>query len=136
MKVEGACHCGRITFEGEVDPASVSICHCTDCQALSGSPFRTSILTSAEHFKLLSGSPRTYIKTAESGNQRVHAFCGDCGSPVFASAISNTATYTLRVGNLKQRDQLKPKKQIWFRSALDWFKDLSGVEKMERGSNA
>ncbi len=32
MKVDGACHCGRITFTGDVDPGEVSICHCTDCQ--------------------------------------------------------------------------------------------------------
>jgi len=37
MKIDGHCHCGQITFEAEVDPNSVMICHCTDCQRLSGS---------------------------------------------------------------------------------------------------
>jgi hypothetical protein len=111
----------------------VNICHCTDCQNLTGSPFRASILTPAAHFKL-SGAPRTFIKTAESGTQRIHAFCPECGTPVYATAISNPATYTLRLGTLKQRAQLKPKKQIWVRSALSWFKDLSGIESHERGS--
>ena len=31
MKVDGACHCGSIRYEAEVDPAKVIICHCTDC---------------------------------------------------------------------------------------------------------
>lgn len=133
MKVDGSCYCGNIKFEGEVDPNGVVICHCTSCQALTGSPFRASILTPAEHFKL-SGTPKTFVKTADSGNQRIHAFCPECGTPVYASAVSNPATYTLRLGSLKQRAQLKPGKQIWARSALQWFKDLSGVPAHEKGS--
>lgn len=35
MKVEGSCHCGQITFEAQIDPEAVRICHCTDCQTLS-----------------------------------------------------------------------------------------------------
>src|SRR6516164_2510748 len=41
MKIDGRCHCGEITFEGEVDPDALNICHCTDCQTLSGSAFRS-----------------------------------------------------------------------------------------------
>jgi len=134
MKVDGSCYCGKITFEGEVDPEGVNVCHCTDCQNMTGSPFRASILTPAEHFRLRSGLPKTFIKTAESGNQRLHAFCPDCGTPVYATAISNPATYTLRLGTLRQRAQLKPKMQIWTRSALPAFQDLSRVASHERGS--
>jgi hypothetical protein len=32
MQIDGACHCGRITFTAEVDPTGVTICHCSDCQ--------------------------------------------------------------------------------------------------------
>ncbi|MDQ3188264.1 MAG: GFA family protein, partial [Pseudomonadota bacterium] len=32
MKIQGACHCGDISYEAVVDPARVSICHCADCQ--------------------------------------------------------------------------------------------------------
>ena len=38
MRIDGRCHCGAITFEGEIDPDKVAICHCTDCQASTGSP--------------------------------------------------------------------------------------------------
>jgi hypothetical protein len=43
MKVEGSCHCGQISFEAEVDPLTVSICHCTDCQTLTGSAYRVTV---------------------------------------------------------------------------------------------
>jgi hypothetical protein len=40
VKVDGRCHCGWISYEAEIDPEKVMICHCTDCQTLSGSAFR------------------------------------------------------------------------------------------------
>ena len=43
MKVTGGCHCGHILYEAEVDPATVRVCHCTDCQKLTGTAFRTNI---------------------------------------------------------------------------------------------
>ena len=49
MKIDGGCHCGDITFEAEADPANTSICHCTDCQQLTGTAFRTSIRAAARH---------------------------------------------------------------------------------------
>jgi hypothetical protein len=43
MKVTGGCHCGHITYEAEVNPATVRVCHCTDCQRLTGTAFRPNI---------------------------------------------------------------------------------------------
>jgi hypothetical protein len=39
MKIDGGCHCGYITYEAEADPDKTSICHCTDCQHLTGTAF-------------------------------------------------------------------------------------------------
>ena len=36
MKVHGRCHCGEITYEAEVEAGTVNVCHCRDCQMLSG----------------------------------------------------------------------------------------------------
>ena len=132
MKVQGACHCGAIRYEAEVDPAMTTICHCTDCQTLSGSAFRTVVPAPKASFRLLSGKPKAYIKTADSGNQRVQAFCADCGSPIYSSATTEDfPAYSLRVGLLKQRGQLRPKIEVFRRSALDWNPDLEGTQRFQ-----
>ena len=132
MRVEGSCHCGAITYEAVVDPAKVGMCHCADCQALSGSPYRVTVQVPRETFVLRSGSPRIYVKTAESGARRNQAFCADCGSPVYASAVSDPPTYSLRVGCLKQRAELPPRRQIWCRSALPWTQNVESIPTLER----
>ena len=73
MKVDGACHCGKIRYEAEIDPAMVTICHCTDCQVLSGSAFRTVVPAPKASFRLLSGQPKIYVKTGDSGTRRKSA---------------------------------------------------------------
>jgi hypothetical protein len=128
MKVTGSCHCRQITYEAEIDPAHVNICNCTDCQMLTGSVFRVSVPASAQTFRLLSGSPKVYVKTADSGTKRRHSFCPNCGTPVAACADSdNPSSYSLRVGCLAQRAQLPPKRRIWCKSALAWGQDVSMV---------
>jgi len=132
MRVRGKCHCGEITYEADIDPADVSICHCTDCQTLTGSAYRVSVRAAGESFQLLSGQPRSYIKTAESGARRAHSFCANCGSPTYARAAENPTTYSLRIGCLEQRASLPPRKQIWCQSAVPWSENLGGVPKVDR----
>ena len=103
MKVEGGCHCGRFTYEAEIDPLKVGMCHCTDCQTLTGSAFRVTVAAPAEGFSITGGAPSIYIKTADSGNKRAHAFCPTCGGSLYACALDNPTSYSLRLGALKQR---------------------------------
>jgi len=132
MKVDGGCHCGKIAYQAEVDPNTVRICHCTDCQTLTGSAYRANISAPAESFLLLKGEPKIYIKTADSGAKRAHAFCSNCGTPIYAAAVTDPQTYSLRVGTIKQRAELRPKLQIWCRSALPWSIDLGKIERLDR----
>src|SRR5215472_10984669 len=87
MKIDGRCHCGFIAYEAEVDPEAVYICHCTDCQAITGTAFRWAAPVPEESFKLLSGKPKTYIKTAESGATSHQLFCPECASPLYSISI-------------------------------------------------
>ena len=38
-------------------------------------------------FRFLSGEPKTYVKIADSGNERVLAFCPQCGTPVYSKPL-------------------------------------------------
>lgn len=132
MKIDGHCHCGRVTFEAEADSNAFTLCHCTDCQRLTGSAFRATVSVPASHF-VLRGAVTTYLKTADSGNQRVHAFCGTCGTPIYACAPENPQRYSLRLGTITQREAFAPVRQIWRRSALPWVDALGTVPATEKG---
>jgi hypothetical protein len=132
VKIDGRCHCGLITYEAEVAPESATICHCRDCQTLSGSAFRTSVVAEPGNFRLVSGELKTYVKVGDSGRQRAQTFCATCGSPIYSrSAEDQTHGYNVRIGTIRQRDQLVPRAQIWCRSAQPWItglRDIPGEE--------
>lgn len=131
MRITGGCHCGAIKYEAEVDPATVSICHCTDCQVMSGSAFRGSVPAKKEGFRL-HGTPKIYVKTAESGNKRAQAFCAECGTHVYATSPQDQKIFGIRVGTSDQRGDLKPVRQIWCQSAQPWAMNIDTLQKFPR----
>ena len=132
MKIDGGCHCGYITYEGEADPGTATICHCADCQMLSGTAFRTALPVPSEKFRIVTGEPTIYVKTAESGNKRQQAFCPRCGSPIFStSPDEGPKSYVVRLGTVRQRDQIVPQVQIWTRSRQRWLDRLSSTRALE-----
>jgi hypothetical protein len=132
MKVDGRCHCGAIRYEAEVEAGTINICHCIDCQTLTGSTFRANIQTLPGTFRIISGEPKLYTKTAASGAKRVHAFCGTCGGPVYASAAVDPQTYSLRTGALSQRYELGvPRRQIWMQRRMPWISEIDRVPAVE-----
>ena len=128
MKVDGQCHCGQIRYEAEIDPEQIFICHCTDCQTLSGSAYRTLAKTVVDGLKVISGTPKIYVKIGSSGSRRQQSFCPECGSPIYSAADEDgPKVYNLRAGTITQRNELKPKAQNWTKSSLDWVGDLSEI---------
>ena len=132
MKISGGCHCGAITYDAEIDANSVAICHCTDCQTLSGSAFRVVVPAKREGFNLLTGEPKIYVKTGESGRKRVQSFCSNCGTPIYSSDVTDPQIFSIRMGTAQQRAELPPKVQIWCRSALEWTTHLEPITQVEK----
>jgi hypothetical protein len=126
MHIDGSCHCGAITFGAEVDPSRVMVCHCTDCQILSGSPFRAVVAAPIGSF-VVRGHPKSYVKVAQSGNRRAQVFCPECGTPLYATAPENATSVVIRLGCIEQRALLKPSVQIWQHSALSWPSELASI---------
>jgi hypothetical protein len=131
MRIDGGCHCGRISFEADIDPEKVGACHCNDCQTLSGSAFTAFVQVTREDFRLR-GQPKVYVKTAESGNRRAQAFCPECGTRLYASAEKDPQVFNLRLGTVRQRAALAPKFQCWCRSSLPWAMNLSAVRQFPK----
>lgn len=134
MKIDGGCHCGNIAYEAELDTEKVGICHCTDCQALSASAFRTVAIVAGNTFKITRGTPKEYVKVGDSGNRRIQAFCPECGSALYATSVDpNPEAYNLRVGTVRQRNELVPKFEFFRKSAQSWLPDLPDTNKFEEG---
>ena len=98
MEIDGQCHCGRVTYRADIDPAKVSICHCTDCQNLTGSPYRVTAICSEQQLRMTGAPAKVYAKTGDNGRTRFQHFCEDCGSPLFTSGEGGPDDWGIRWG--------------------------------------
>ncbi|MEM9763783.1 MAG: GFA family protein [Pseudomonadota bacterium] len=128
MIVHGRCHCGEITFEAEVDPEEVFVCHGEDSRVLSSSAFLTVVPCRRNAFFPLAGTPRFYIMKAEGGGRRALAFCGTCGTAIHSTdADDRGADFILRTGILVEAATLSPRHQTCTESALPWLGTIPGL---------
>lgn len=131
LEIDGGCHCGRIRFRATIDPAEVTVCHCTDCQRLTGTAFRVSV-TAPRANLAVDGEPRVYTKIADSGRARHQYFCPACGAPLFTNGDGDDADiFGIRWGAIRQRGVLAPTRKIWRRSAPAWTCPFEGTEVRE-----
>ena len=124
--IDGACHCGQVRFTALIDPARVMVCHCTDCQVMSGAPFRAVVAAQPEGMAA-QGETRQYIKVAASGRRRAQVFCSTCATPLWATDPDAPGPRIIRLGCVRQRAALAPAVQIWQQSALPWVAGLAQV---------
>lgn len=136
MDIDGACHCGFISYRATINPQCMSICHCADCQMLTGSPYRVSVLTAADMIVMTGAAPKIYSKRGDNGRNRLQHFCGECGSPMFASGEeADENEWAIRWGSIRQRTELSPRRQIWCRSSAPWIHKLAELPARPKGSN-
>ena len=132
MHITGQCHCGFVTYEAEIEPSKVTICHCTDCQQLTGSAYRVTASTERDCFHITRGRPKLYVKIGDTGAKRLQFFCDNCGAPVYVTGEGADADKVgIRLGTIDQRRELVPTKQSWCQSALPWVNDIGDLSTRE-----
>ena len=93
----GGCLCGAIRYETVGDPVFTLRCHCRDCQRQSGAAHVPAARVPSAGFRILQGTPRRYVTKADSGNEIVRVFCGDCGTPLYVQVSTRPDLVGLRV---------------------------------------
>lgn len=116
----GRCLCGFVCFEVSGDVEAAAYCHCSDCRKCTGSAFVVSFPVLTANFKLVSGSPKPFTKTGDSGNELTRHFCPECGSPLFTSSPRHPDRIYVKAGVLDDPAVIKPAYQSWVASSVTW----------------
>ena len=118
-ELSGGCACGQIRYTAEGDPALVANCHCQDCQRAGGSQMATVVAFAKGGFKV-SGQPKGYDYTADSGNKLTRFFCPTCGSRLYTNADAMADLALVAAGSLDDASSCKPMMNIFCASAQPW----------------
>lgn len=118
--VTGGCLCGNIRYECTGQPQGATYCHCDDCRRTTGSAFNVGVRVSASDMKIISGRPKAYTKTADSGNQITREFCPDCGSPLLTRSPAHPDYVFIKAGTFDDPKIVHPIDQIWTSKKVPW----------------
>lgn len=119
--LEGGCRCGAVRYRLMSSPLIVHCCHCTSCQAESGTAFAVNAMIEAERVVLLSGALEPVLTPSDSGMGQQIWRCAACRIAVWSNygGTSDVRRF-VRVGTLDHPAALPPDIHIFTRSKLPW----------------
>ena len=123
--ISGGCLCGAIRFETNAVPAFQLLCHCTDCQTVSGAAAYAAYVVPIESLNITQGQPSHYDVTANSGRINSRHFCATCGTRVWA-ILAEMGMASVNGLALDDRNHFQPAANHMPDSAPGWcqFSDL------------
>lgn len=120
MPITGGCLCGATRYECSDDAGPAGYCHCSDCRRVTGSAFNVSVRFETRAFRIVSGEPKGFTKTADSGRELTRHFCTECGSPLFTSSPHHPDHVYVKAGSLDDPALVRAAHQSWTASRVSW----------------
>ncbi len=116
----GTCQCGKVHYKLEKPPIITVVCHCSDCQKLSGGAFSMTMMLKREDFELIRGDLQAFDRPAASGNIARCYFCPTCGNRIYHENPNMPELIRFKPGTLDDTSMIKPQMQVWTKSAQAW----------------
>lgn len=104
MKITGGCYCRKIRYEAEGEPIMRGLCHCRECQYISGGGANVALAMPQSGFRYTSGTPKSFARSdLESPVER--QFCPDCGTSLLSLPPGLPGMVILKVGTMDEPTQ-------------------------------
>ena len=133
--MEASCQCGQLRATVADDATSFTVlCHCTDCQRRSGSPFGVIGYFGSEAVTI-GGEAGEFSRTNNSGNRVTSGFCKSCGSTIYVLLSKNDALIGIPVGTFADPDFPMPVRAVWDQRRHHWVELPDAIMKFERGTD-
>jgi hypothetical protein len=112
------CNCGAVRFEITEPLLGAAYCHCHRCQRRTGTAVSASAGVKPGSLRILAGEDE--IRRWNAGDGFDKAFCGICGSALFAQNPENHDQIALRLGIIDGDPGVRPGGRQHVSSAAVW----------------
>lgn len=126
----GKCSCGKIEYCFDGEPINSAFCYCHECQTHTGSDKWFGLWVPVDQFKFTKGTPATFTRLGDSGNDMHHQFCSDCGSTLCVE-VTVANFYSVAVSTLSNSNDYSPNMAIYTASAPKWAVFPEGIPKFD-----
>ena len=130
----GRCLCGGVTYTADAEPIAQAVCHCTNCQRQTSSPFSVVVGVPRDAFEVQGDTLASFSTPADGRDDETERnFCSACGSPLFSITPAAPQFVFIKAGSLDDSSWLEPGLEVWTRSAQPWSPHFEDVPQLERG---
>ena len=130
-ELTGRCACGAVTYvlrEGmRMNPYA---CHCTDCQARTGSAFSEHMLIARADLDVQGDLDIGELLQPSGAKSSIYG-CAVCKSRIFAENNQHVGFASLRCGTLDNSVDVHPKAHMWVQSKQKWIQLPAGAATMD-----
>ena len=146
LPLAGGCQCGQLRYKLHEEPLTLYCCHCTECQAQSGSAFGMSLRCRSAGVEW-SGEAAHFTRDRGKPTSAEGLFCPHCGTRIMHRRArpvpddapedemetgddheSSAGGVSIKAGSLDDTSWLRPVGHIWLRSAQPWFRPDGGLQ--------
>ncbi len=99
MKITGGCYCKAVRYESEGEPMMRGLCHCRECQYISGGAANVALAMPSEGFRFTAGEPKAFARD-DLETPVVREFCPDCGTHMTSRPAGMDMLVIVKVGTL------------------------------------
>ncbi|WP_444994486.1 GFA family protein [Aliikangiella sp. IMCC44359] len=123
-RLSGQCLCGRVKFSLEENFSNFYLCHCHQCQKITGSAYASNLFTQPDNINWLCG--KEFITRYDDPDRSfTKAFCTRCGSGLPFLSQSG-ANLIVPAGCLNEPPEIMPQNNIFCEEQSAWYK--KGIE--------
>lgn len=132
MKLMGGCLCGAVTVTLAQRPVVVNMCHCSNCQKRSGSPFGMAVWI-GEADVAIDGETRAYEASSDKGRPTTNRFCPACGTTVAFVVSINPGMVAVPAGIFADPGCPPPLRSVFEERRHPWVAVPDGALRLPRG---
>ena len=116
----GGCACGAVRYETSSQPIVENHCQCRDCQKRSGTGHGSYLTFPQRGAVKITGDAKAWRIAGDSGNEKIHMFCGTCGTPVYLTFAAMPEPIAIHAGSLDDPSQFRPQMVTYGIRGHEW----------------
>ncbi|MVA96055.1 aldehyde-activating protein [Nitratireductor sp. CAU 1489] len=128
----GGCACGAIRYQTTSAPIFENHCQCADCQKRSGTGHGSYLSFAPRDDVEISGTLSEWTTTGDSGNEKIHAFCPTCATPLYVTFPAMPDLIAIHAGSLDDPSQFNPQALTYAVRSQKWDGIDGDLQKFER----
>jgi hypothetical protein len=128
----GGCACGAIRYETRGEPIFENDCQCRNCQKRSGTGHGSYLTFARRADVTITGEANDWRVAGDRGNEKVHAFCPTCGTPVYLTFVAMPDLIAVTASSLHDPGLFNPRVVTYISRGHVWDTMDASLRKFER----